>query len=60
MQQKFGATVKINYAQGYEKQSTFREGSNSGQSASGKVDWKLVDEAVAIARESDVAIVFGG
>ncbi|MBS1567289.1 MAG: glycoside hydrolase family 3 C-terminal domain-containing protein, partial [Bacteroidetes bacterium] len=60
LQEKFGATVKINYAQGYEKQSTFREGSNAGQSGSGKVDWKLIDEAVDIARKSDVAIVFGG
>jgi len=60
LQQKFGATVKINYAQGYEKQSNFKEGNNSGQSASGKVDWKLIDQAVAAARESDVAIIFGG
>jgi beta-glucosidase len=60
MQQKFGATVKINYAQGYEKQSTFREGNSTGQSGSNKVDWKLIDEAVAIARESEVAIIFGG
>jgi beta-glucosidase len=60
MQQQFGATIKINYAQGYEKQSTFKEGNNSGQSGSVKVDWKLIDEAVAAARESDVAIIFGG
>lgn len=60
MQQKFGAAVKINYAPGYEKQSSFREGNNSGQSGSGKVNWKLIDEAVAVARQSDVAIIFGG
>src|SRR5581483_6577058 len=36
MQQQFGATIKINYAQGYEKQSTFSEGNNAGQSGSGK------------------------
>jgi beta-glucosidase len=60
LQQKFGARVKINYAQGYEKQSTFKEGNNSGQSASGKVNWKLIDEAVAVARESDVVILVGG
>jgi beta-glucosidase len=60
LQQKFGATIKINYAPGYEKQSTFKEGQNSGQSGAGKVDWKLIDEAVAAAKQSDVAIIFGG
>jgi beta-glucosidase len=60
IQQKFGERVKINFAQGYEKQSTFREGNNSGQSGSAKVNWKLIDEAVAVARESDVVIIFGG
>ncbi|WP_240348397.1 glycoside hydrolase family 3 C-terminal domain-containing protein [Longitalea arenae] len=60
LQQKFGAQVKINYAQGYEKQSTFREGNNSGQSGSSKVNWKLIDEAVALARESDLVLFFGG
>ncbi len=60
LQQKFGAAVKINYARGYEKQSTFKEGNNSGQSGAGKVDWQLIDEAVATARASDIAIIFGG
>jgi len=60
MQQKFGATVKINFAQGYEKQSVFKEGNNSGQSGAAKVDWKLIDEAVKLAKESEVAIVFAG
>ena len=60
MQQKFGTRVKINFAQGYEKQSSFKEGNNSGQSGSTKVDWKLIDEAVAVARQSDVVIIFGG
>ncbi|THU31091.1 glycosyl hydrolase [Niastella caeni] len=60
LQQKFGASVKINYAQGYEKQSTFKEGNNAGQSGTGKVNWKLIDEAVAVAKESDVVIIFGG
>ena len=32
LQQKFGPTVQINYARGYEKQSTYKEGNNSGQS----------------------------
>ena len=60
LQQKFGATVKINVAQGYEKQSTFKEGNNSGQTGAGKVDWKLIDEAVKAAKQSEVAIIFGG
>jgi len=60
IQKKFGNNVKINIAQGYEKQSTFNEGSNSGQSNTDKVDWKLIDEAVEAAKKSDVAIIFGG
>jgi len=60
LQQKFGSTVKINYAKGYEKQSSFKEGNNSGQTGAGKVDWKLIDEAVKAAKESEVAIIFGG
>ncbi len=60
IQQRFGAQVKINFAQGYEKQSTFKEGSNRGQTNSNRVDWKLIEEAVKAARESDVVIIFGG
>ncbi|WP_184549267.1 glycoside hydrolase family 3 C-terminal domain-containing protein [Mucilaginibacter sp. FT3.2] len=60
IKQKFGAHVKINFAQGYEKQSTFKEGSNRGQGNSENVDWKLIKEAVKVARESDVVIIFGG
>ncbi len=60
MQKKFGKSVTINFAQGYDKQSTFKEGSNKGQSNTDKVDWKLIDEAVEAAKKSDVAIIFGG
>jgi beta-glucosidase len=60
IQKKFGATVKINFAQGYEKQSTFKEGNNTGQASADKVDWKLIDEAVKVAKESEVVIIFGG
>jgi len=60
MQKKFGSKVTINLAPGYEKQSTFIEGSNSGQSNTDSVDWKLIDEAVEAAKKSDVAIIFGG
>ncbi|MDO6430300.1 glycoside hydrolase family 3 C-terminal domain-containing protein [Flavitalea sp. BT771] len=60
IRKKFGATVKINFAQGYDKQSTFKEGSNAGQASSDKVDWKLIDEAVEVAKESEVVIIFGG
>jgi beta-glucosidase len=60
IRKKFGATVKINFAQGYEKQSTFKEGSNAGQTSSDMIDWKLVDEAVEVAKKSEVAIIFGG
>jgi beta-glucosidase len=57
---KFGSALKINFVQGYEKQSTFKDGSNIGQLESKKVDWKLIDEAVEAAKKSDVAIIFGG
>lgn len=57
---KFGAAVKINFAQGYEKQSSFKEGSNAGQAGSEKVDWKLIDEAVEVAKQSEVVVIFGG
>ncbi|SDP29086.1 beta-glucosidase [Mucilaginibacter sp. OK268] len=60
IEQKFGTQVKINFAQGYEKQSTFKEGSNGGQANSDHVDWKLIQEAVKVARESEVVIIFGG
>jgi len=60
IRKKFGAAVRINFAQGYEKQSTFKEGSNTGQTSSDMVDWKLIDEAVEVAKKSEVAIIFGG
>jgi beta-glucosidase len=60
IKQKFGADVKINFAQGYDKQSTFKEGSNGGQANADRVDWNLIQEAVKAAMESDVVIIFGG
>jgi len=57
---KFGNSVKINFAQGYKKQSTFYEGDNKGQSDTKKIDWKLIDAAVEAARMSDIAVIFGG
>jgi beta-glucosidase len=60
IQKRFGSSVKINFAQGYEKQSSFKEGSNAGQVSSNKVDWKLIDEAVKVAKESEVVVIFGG
>lgn len=60
MTEKFGKTVQINFAQGYEKQSFVAERSNEGQLNTDKVDWNLINEAVAQAKKSDVAIVFAG
>lgn len=60
IQKKFGKSVAINIAQGYNKQSSFYEGNNKGQSNTDSIDWKLIDEAVAAAKKSDVAIVFAG
>jgi beta-glucosidase len=57
---KYGNQLQINYAQGYNKQSSPGEGSNKGQLNSDFVDWKLINEAVAQAKKSDVAIVFAG
>lgn len=60
LQQKFGETIAISFAQGYEKQSSFMEGSNAGQKRADTVNWRLIDEAVAAAKKSEVAIVFCG
>ena len=60
LMQKFGNSLKINFAQGYNKQSAFFEGSGKGQLNSDSIDWILIDEAVAQAKKSDVAIVFAG
>jgi beta-glucosidase len=57
---KLGDKITINYAQGYEKQSHFVEGSNSGQLNTDKIDWKLIEEAVEQAKKSDVAVIFAG
>ncbi|MWB93111.1 glycosyl hydrolase [Flavobacterium sp. GA093] len=60
MTAKYGKSMQINFAQGYEKQSHVVERSSNGQLNTDKVDWKLIDEAVAQAKKSDVAIVFAG
>ena len=62
---KWGDKVDIRFAQGYEKLSTFVEGSNKGQS-SGTFSSKtqesdaLLKEAVEVARTSDVALLVCG
>ncbi|MBF4508681.1 glycoside hydrolase family 3 C-terminal domain-containing protein [Flavobacterium sp. JLP] len=60
MTAKFGKSIQINFAQGYEKQSHVVERSSDGQLNTDKVDWKLIEEAVAQAKKSDVAIIFAG
>ena len=57
---KFGNSLKINYAQGYNKQSKFSEDNSNGQLNTDTIDWKLINEAVAQAKKSDVAIIFAG
>ncbi|MBK8880805.1 MAG: glycoside hydrolase family 3 C-terminal domain-containing protein [Bacteroidales bacterium] len=57
---KYGNSLIINFAQGYEKQSKFAEGSNIGQYDTKKIDWKLIDEAVSAAKKSDIAVIFCG
>lgn len=62
---KWADKVDIRFAQGYEKLSTFVEGSNNGQS-SGTFSSKtqesdaLLKEAVEVARTSDVALLVCG
>lgn len=62
---KWGDKVDIRFAQGYEKLSTFVEGSNNGQS-SGTFSSKtqesdaLLKEAVEVARTSDVTLLVCG
>ena len=62
---KWGDKADIRFAQGYEKLSTFVEGSNNGQS-SGTFSSKtqesdaLLKEAVEVARTSDVALLVCG
>ena len=62
---KWGDKVDIRFAQGYEKLSTFVEGSNNGQS-SGTFSSKtqesdaLLKEAVEVARTSDAALLVCG
>ena len=62
---KWGEKMDIRFAQGYEKLSTFVEGSNNGQS-SGTFSSKtqesdaLLKEAVEVARTSDVALLVCG
>lgn len=62
---KWGDKVDIRFAQGYEKLSTFVEGSNNGQS-SGTFSSKtqesdaLLKEAVEVARTSDVVLLVCG
>lgn len=60
MTEKYGKMLQINFAQGYEKQSYVAERSSKGQLNTDNVDWKLIDEAVAQAKKSDVAIIFAG
>ena len=60
MTDKYGKSMQINFAQGYDKQSHVLERSSDGQLNTDKVDWKLIEEAVAQAKKSDVAIVFAG
>jgi len=65
IQNRWRDQVKINFAQGYEKTSTFIEGANNGQSSGyftdgGGINEALLDEAIEVARNSDVALIFCG
>jgi beta-glucosidase len=57
---KYGKSIKINFAQGYEKQSHVVERSSDGQLNTDKIDLKLIEEAVAQAKKSDAVIIFAG
>ncbi len=60
LQRKFGTAVNLAFAQGYAKQSKSFEEVAKGTVDYNKVDWVLIDEAVALAKKSDVAFVFCG
>lgn len=57
---KYGKNIKLNHAQGYNKQSSPGEDSNKGQLNTDFIDWKLINEAVEQAKKSEVAIIFAG
>ena len=57
---KYGNNIQINFAQGYNKQSYVAERSSKGQLDTDKIDWELIEQAVAMAKKSDVAIIFAG
>ena len=65
IRRKWGDKLEVRFAQGYEKLSTFIEGSNNGQSsgsfsARAAENDELLREAVRVASESDAAILFCG
>lgn len=60
LQQKFGASVKVAFAQGYSKQSRSNYEVVKSPTTFTKLDTLLMDEAVALAKASDVAVVVCG
>jgi len=65
LQKKYGNSLQINFAQGYEKLTQYKDMGDNGLTAgqlttARQQSRKLLDEAVEAARKSDVAIVFAG
>lgn len=60
IQRKFGEKVKVSFAQGYNLQPFKHDEVAKGINTYSKVDSALLDEAVAKAKNSDVAIIFCG
>lgn len=65
LQRKLDNRVKINFARGYEKSSSFVSGVNNGQGAGhftegNSAQKTLFNEAIETAKNSDVAILFCG
>lgn len=60
LQNKVGDQIKLNVAQGYEKNSELKYDKGLVFDVDKAKDKKLLNEAVKAAKSSDVAIIFGG
>ena len=62
LQTKLPKSVTINYAKGYQEQyvPSANKGQNYGRLTIDRADPKMIAEAVAAAKKSDIAIIFAG
>lgn len=65
IQRKWGKRMRINYAKGYDKSSSFKVSDDYGLSAGSFIESEsssdsLLNEALSVAASSDAAIIFAG